>query len=75
MQMVSDTKTHEKFWKLYENTPNAQWTFFGTHSTRTESLNNMPNGKLLNLFNGSIAITSDGVAFIWDKVLQEWIQQ
>ena len=75
MTMVTDLKGHEEYWDTYEYTPNGQTTYFGGHSTRTTSLDNMPNGKLLGLRNGAICITSDGNAYTWDKILKEWIPQ
>lgn len=75
MTMVSDTTSHTKYWDTYEPTPLGQLTYFGGHSTQTESIENMPNGILLKLKHGSICITSDGVSYIWDRNLGEWILQ
>lgn len=75
MTMVNDKKSHMEYWDNYEPTPLGQLTYFGSHSTLTESVEHMPNGTLLGLRNGSICITSDGVSFIWDRLLGEWIEQ
>ena len=74
MAQMSVKNEWEKYWKKYENSQNGQVTYLGGHSTRTDSLNNLPN-KDIGLQMGSMAITTDAVAFIYDSILKEWIQQ
>ena len=75
MEMVRDKTSWSVYWDKYENTANGQITFMGGHSTLTDSLDNMPNGVIMNLKIGAICITSDGQGYIWDRILGEWIPQ
>ena len=75
MKMVMDSISHTKYWDLYESTDKGQRTYFGSHSENTKALDNMPNGKKLGLRNGTICLTSDGLSYIWDRVLENWIEQ
>lgn len=63
----------EKYWRKGEVNELGQIVFWGSHSTRTDSLNNLPLDK--DIKTGSMCITVDGIALIYDDVLDEWIQQ
>ena len=72
---MQTAKDYEKYWDRYEESKMGNITYFGGHSTRTDSLEHMPPLENTSIDFGTMAITSDGVAFMWDRILKEWIPQ
>ena len=72
---MQTAKDYEDYWDRYEESSKGSITYFGGHSTRTDSLNHMPPLENMSTDFGTMAITSDGQAYMWDRILKEWIPQ
>ena len=70
MTMVSDTKTHLKYWDIGSYTSQRAYTFW---SKSDDADNYMPNGTLLNLSGGSLCIMADK-SFKWQPTEGEWVE-